>query len=481
MRAKLPVSTLASAAMLVCVGTPAFTQDSPASETLPPAEDMALARGFLEQLIEIDTTDTERGDNTRAAQAMAGALLEAGLPPEDVHVLVPDDFPTKGNLVARLRGSDPEAEPILLLAHLDVVEALPEDWSPDIRPFELLERDGYFYGRGTADDKDECAIHTANLIRLHREGFVPERDIVIALTADEESGTRNGVQFLLEEHRELIDAAFALNEGGGGMERNGRKVSNNVQGAEKVYQSFDFVARNPGGHSSLPVRKNAIYDLSQALLAVQEYDFPVMLNEVTEEFFDRAAELIGGETGEAMRRIAADPSDAAALAVLSRQPAYNARLRTTCVATQIEGGHAENALPQLARANVNCRLLPDHDPVDVAGALQELVDPFGVTVAAKADTTPSPPSPMTDEVLGAITRITEEMWPGVPVLPTMSTGATDGLYLRNAGIPVYGVSGIFGDMDDVRAHGQDERIRIDHFHEGQEFLYRLIKALANAR
>ena len=407
-------------------------------------------------------------------------LLEAGVPAEDVQVLVPDGFPTKGNLVARLRGSNPNAAPILLLAHLDVVEALPEDWSPDIPPFEFMGRDGYFYGRGASDDKDECAIHTANLIRLHREGFVPDRDIVIALTADEEGGTRNGVQFLLEEHRGLIDAAFALNEGGGGMEREGRKVSNNVQGAEKVYQSFDFAARNPGGHSSLPVKKNAIYELSQALLAVQEYEFPVMLNEVTEEFFDRSAELIGGETGEAMRRVAADPDDAGALAVLSRQPAYNARLRTTCVATQIEGGHAENALPQLARANVNCRLLPDHDPAEVAKALQALVDPFGVTVAPKAEARPSPPSPLTDEVLGAITRITEEMWPGVPVLPTMSTGATDGLYLRNAGIPVYGVSGIFGDMGDIRAHGRDERIRIDHFHEGQEFLYRLVKALAGA-
>ena len=471
---------LTTVVLTVFAGGSPLAAQTGAAGNMPPARDIELARALLEQLIEIDTTDTERGDNTRAAQAMADALLDAGLPAQDVQVLVPDGFPTKGNLVARLRGSNPNAAPILLLAHLDVVEALPEDWSPDIHPFEFMGRDGYFYGRGASDDKDECAIHTANLIRLHREGFVPDRDIVIALTADEEGGTRNGVQFLLEEHRGLIDAAFALNEGGGGMEREGRKVSNNVQGAEKVYQSFDFAARNPGGHSSLPVKKNAIYELSQALLAVREVEFPVMLNEVTEEFFDRSAELIGGEIGEAMRRVAADPDDAGALAVLSRQPAYNARLRTTCVATQIEGGHAENALPQLARANVNCRLLPDHDPADVAKALQALVDPFGVTVAPKAEARPSPPSPLTDEVLGAITRITEEMWPGVPVLPTMSTGATDGLYLRNAGIPVYGVSGIFGDMGDIRAHGRDERIRIDHFHEGQEFLYRLVKALAGA-
>ena len=478
MTLKVPISSLAIAVALVLAATSAFAQNSTTAGTMPPAEDMALARALLEELIEIDTTDTERGDNTRAAQAMADALLEAGFPAEDVHVLVPSDFPTKGNLVARLRGSDPDAEPILLLAHIDVVDALPEDWSPDIPPFEFQERDGYFYGRGTADDKDECAIHTANLIRWRREGFVPERDIVIALTADEETGTRNGVEFLLAEHRELIDAAFALNEGGGGAERNGRKVSNNVQAAEKVYLSFWFAAKNPGGHSSLPVRENAIYELSEALLAVREFDFPVMLNEVTEEFFERSADLVGGETGEAMRRIVDDPEDAEALAVLSRQASYNARLRTTCVATLVEGGHAENALPQLAGANVNCRLQPDHDPDEVEETLRRLAAPFGVEVERRREATPSPPSPLTAEVLGAIERITEEMWPGVPVLPVMSSGATDAVYLRNAGIPVYGVSGIFGDMDDVRAHGRDERIRIDHFHEGQEFLYRLVKMLA---
>ena len=463
---------------LVLAAASASAQDPATAGIMPPAEDMALARTLLEKLIEIDTTDTERGDNTRAAHAMADALLEAGFPAEDVRVLVPSDFPTKGNLVARLRGSDPDAEPILLLAHIDVVDALPEDWSPDIPPFEFQERDGYFYGRGTADDKDECAIHTANLIRWRREGFVPERDIVIALTADEETGTRNGVEFLLAEHRELINAAFALNEGGGGAERHGRKVSNNVQAAEKVYLSFWFAAKNPGGHSSLPVRENAIYELSEALLAVREYDFPVMLNEVTEEFFERSADLVGGETGEAMRRIVDDPEDAEALAVLSRQASYNARLRTTCVATLVEGGHAENALPQLARANVNCRLQLNHDPDEVEETLRRLAVPFGVEVERRREATPSPPSPLTGEVLGAIERVTEEMWLGVPVLPVMSSGATDAVYLRNAGIPVYGVSGIFGDVDDVRVHGRDERIRIDHFHEGQEFLYRLVKALA---
>lgn len=449
-----------------------------AAQNTSPEEYQALARSIFAELIEINTTDSERGDNTIAAQALARRLLEAGFPEEDVHVLVPADSPTKGNLVARYRGRDTGLAPILLLAHIDVVEALPEDWSADLDPFEFLERDGYYYGRGVTDNKDEAAIYTANLIRMRQEGFVPDRDIIIAFTADEEGGPRNGVEFLLSEHRDLIDAAFALNEGGGGFEKDGRKVSNNVQASEKKFLSFTFEATNPGGHSSLPVKKNAIYDLSQALLAVQDYDFPVMLNEVTEAFFGRSADIVGGEMGEAMARVVSDPSDDAAAATLSVEPGYNSRLRTTCVATLLQGGHAQNALPQMAQANVNCRILPDHDPEAVQAQLQALAEPFDVTVTPVGSATPSPPSPLTDDILGPIERITQQMWPGVPVLPVMSTGATDGLYLRREGIPVYGVSGLFHDMDDVRAHGQDERILMEHFYEGQEFLYRVVKALA---
>lgn len=447
-------------------------------QTTSPDEYMQLARDIFSELIEINTTDSERGNNTIAARALARRLLDAGFPEEDVQVLVPSDAPTKGNLVARYRGRDRSLKPILLLAHIDVVEALPEDWSDDLDPFSFIERDGFYYGRGVTDNKDEAAIYTANFIRMRREGFVPDRDILLALTADEEGGPRNGVVFLLEEHREWVDAAFALNEGGGGMERDGRKISNNVQAAEKKYLSFTFRATNPGGHSSLPIRKNAIYDLAQALLAVQDYAFPVMLHEVTEAFFAGSAALVGGEMGEAMRSIIANPADAQAEAILSRQPAYNSRLRTTCVATLLTGGHAPNALPQLAEATVNCRIFPTHDPDDVQRRLQEMAEPFDVEVIAQGEATPSPPSPLTDEVLGPIQRITEQMWPGVPVLPIMSTGATDGLYLRREGIPTYGVSGLFGDMDDTRAHGQDERISIQNFYEGQEFLYRLVKALS---
>lgn len=447
------------------------------AQTMPPRDQMALAHDIFAELIEINTTNSERGNNTTAARALARRLLDAGFPEEDVQVVVPSDAPTKGNLVARYRGRDTGKKPVLLLSHIDVVEALPTDWSPDLKPFEFLERDGWYYGRGVTDNKDEAAIHVATIIRMRQEGFVPDRDIIVAATADEEGGPANGVRFLLEQHPDLIDAAYALNEGGGGMEQNGRKISNNVQAAEKKFQSFTFRATNPGGHSSLPVRKNAIYDLSAALLAVQSFDFPVMLHEVTEAFFSGSANLVGGETGDAMRRIVANPADAEAAAILSREPGYNSRLRTTCVATLLRGGHAANALPQLAEATVNCRIFPTHDPADVQRELQRIAAPFDVEVVAQGAARPSPPSPLVPEVLEPIERITEQMWPGVKVLPVMSTGATDGLSLRRAGIPTYGVSGLFGDMDDVRAHGQDERIRVQAFYEGQEFIYRLVKAL----
>jgi len=283
-------------------------------QAMPPQEYRDLARSIFAELIEINTTNS-RGDNTAAARAMARRLLDAGFPESDVHVLVPADAPTKGNLVARYPGRDRSAPAVLLLAHIDVVEANPEDWSPDIDPFSFLEREGFYYGRGVTDDKDEAAIYTANLIRMKREGFVPDRDVVVALTADEEGGPRNGVEFLLGEHRDVLGSvAYALNEGGGGMEKDGRKISNNVQASEKVFVSFQLEATNPGGHSSLPVKKNAIYDLSRALLAVQEHDFPVMLNPVTEAFFSRSADLVGGEMGRAMSRVVANPGDAAAAA-----------------------------------------------------------------------------------------------------------------------------------------------------------------------
>lgn len=434
----------------------------------------ALAREILKELIEIDTTDSV-GDNTLAAEAMAARLLDAGFPPEDVRVLTPHE--RKGNLVARLRGSYSGRAPILLLAHIDVVEANPSDWS--VEPFTFLERDDFYYGRGTTDDKAMSAIWIANFIRLRQEGFVPEQDLVVALTADEEGGAHNGVQWLLANERELVDAAFCLNEGGSGELKNGARVSNNVQLSEKMYQSFRLEARNSGGHSSIPRRENAIYELSRALVRISEHQFPVQLDEITSSYFERRASLESGDLATDMLAVAKG-EDVAAAARLSSSNYFNALLRTTCVATQLGGGHAENALPQTASATVNCRIFPGGDAENIRQMLASVIDDDTISLEAVQAATPSPPSPLDIEIMGAIEQITEQMWPGVPVLPTMSTGATDGLYLRNAGIPTYGVSGIFHDVEDVRAHGKDERIRIASFFDGQEFLYRLTKALSSS-
>jgi len=443
-----------------------------ASDLLPHQE---LARELLKELIEINTTDSS-GDNTAAAQAMADRLLAAGFAPEDVQVLGPVE--RKGNLVARYRGRDSGRKPLLLLAHIDVVEADPADWT--LPPFTFIEEDGYYYGRGTTDDKDEAAIHIANFIRMKEEGFQPDRDIIVALTADEEGGPNNGVQWLLENHRELIDAEYALNEGGSGDMKNGQRISNSVQASEKVYQTFILEVTNPGGHSSLPIKDNAIYHLADALARIRNHDFPVSLNQVTQIFFERSADLADGELADAMRSVMQSPPDPAAIAYFSDMPFYNSRLRTTCVATRLDAGHADNALPQRARATVNCRVLPGESIDSVQNTLETVIGNDQVSITRVADATPSPPSPLTPEMLGTIEAITEEMWPGVPVIPTMSTGATDGLYLRNAGIPVYGVSGLFRDVDDNRSHGQNERILIESYFDGQEFLYQLTKSLSRS-
>ena len=460
----------AALAVAVVIGVWAQT---PAAGQAFDAPHQRMARAFLRELVEIDTTHST-GSTTVAARAMAAHLIAGGFQARDVQIL--EEVPHKGNLVFRYRGRDAASRPLLLLAHLDVVEADPADWT--VSPFEFIERDGYYYGRGTLDDKDEAAIHVANMIRLREEGFVPDRDIIVALTADEEGGEHNGVAWLLANHREAIDAEFAINEGGGGFLEAGRHVSNNVQASEKVYQSFSLEVVNPGGHSSLPVKDNAIYRLADALARIRDHDFPVRLNEVTRTFFERTAALESAEIGAAMRGILQPVPDPAGIERLAGIPNYNSRLRTTCVATLAEAGHAENALPQRARAVVNCRILPNESPAETRATLEAVIADSQVTVTPLAEARPSPPSPLTPEVLGAIERITEAMWPGVPVIPIMSAGATDALYLRNAGIPVYGVSGLFRERSDNRAHGQDERIQVRSFYEGQEFLYRLTQALS---
>ena len=446
-------------------------QDAPPARQRGQAEYEALAREIFRELIEINTTQS--GSTTRAAEAMAARLKAAGFSEDDVQILGP--LPNKGNLVARLRGKNGGQKPIILLAHLDVVEALPKDWTVD--PFKFLERDGWFYGRGTTDDKGEAAAWTATLIRFKREGYVPNRDLILMLTADEEGGPNNGVDWLLKNHRQLIDAAFALNEGGGGIVRKGRRLALTVQASEKVYQSFEMLVTNSGGHSSLPRSDNAIHQLAAGLTRLAAYTFPVKLNEVTKAFFERTAASESPEVAAAMRAVLRQTTDPAAIRVLSRLPEYNARLRTTCVATMLEGGHAENALPQRARAVVNCRILPGEPPADVLATLRRVVADAGAVVTPLAEAQPSPPSPLAPEVLRPIEETTADMWPDVPVIPTMSTGATDGVYLRRAGIPVCGVSGMFEDVEDVRYHGRDERIRQAWFFEGLEFGYRLVKRL----
>ena len=435
----------------------------------------SAARDIFKELIEINTTDTPSGNVTRAADAMAARLRAAGFPPADVQVLGPD--PRKHNLVARLRGKGTK-RPILLLAHLDVVEARREDWSTD--PFTFLEKDGFFYGRGTSDDKSMAAHFVANLIRLKQEGASFDRDLILALTADEETGDFNGVDWLLRHHRALIDAEFAINEGGGGSMRKGKYRSNQVQASEKVYQDFRLEVKNAGGHSSLPIKDNAIYHLAAGLGRLAAHEFPVALNEITRTYFQRSA-LIETDAAIAadMRAVAGATVDMAAAARLAAvQPYYNAMMRTTCVATLLEGGHATNALPQMARANVNCRILPGVPPAAVRDTLvQVLADP-AISVTFVGEARPSRPSPLRPDVLEVIESLTKELYPGVTVIPVMSTGATDGLYLRNGEIPTYGVSGTFFDMDDVRAHGRDERIGVKQFFEGLEFQYRLIKGLA---
>lgn len=431
----------------------------------------ATAREIYKELVEINTTDSV-GDNTKAAEAMAARFRSAGFPAEDVQVLSP--APRKGNLIVRYRGTG-EKKPLLLLAHLDVVEARREDWSFD--PFEFREIEGYFYGRGTADDKAMAAIFVSNLLRFKKEGVRPTRDIILALTADEEGGDHNGVDWLLKNHRPQIDAEFALNEGGGGQIKNGKYVLNAVQASEKVFQTYVLEVKNPGGHSSRPTKENAIYRLAEGLAKLGKHDFPVTLNEVTTTYYERMAALESGQRAADMKAVIRRPPPSAVVSRLAVSPYDNAQLRTTCVATMLTGGHAENALPQTARATVNCRVLPGESITEVQAALVRVLGDEKISVTPLAPAKPSDPSPLRPEVMGPIEKITNDMWPGIPVVPVMSTGATDGLYLRNAGIPTYGVSGIFSDVDDSRAHGKDERLGVKQFYEGLEFLYRLTKAL----
>ena len=442
------------------------------AETTSPEPEQKRVRAIYEELVNSNTSYTT-GQTTPAAEAMAKRFLEAGFAREDV--VVGGAAPHKGNVVVRYRGTG-KARPLLLLAHLDVVEAKRDDWSVD--PFVLLEKDGYFYGRGTGDDKAQAAIFVANLIRYKREGFRPSRDLIVALTADEEGGgPYSGVDWLLKKRRELIDAEFCLNEGGWGEMRGGKRLLNLVQVGEKHSASYRLEVRNPGGHSSMPVKENAIYRLAAALQRLSDHEFEFRLNDVTRKYLETLAGLEAEPVASQLRKAAA--GDAAAIrAVADASPQWNAVMRTTCVATGLDGGHAENALPQTAGARVNCRILPDQTPEEVQAALRTAVGDDKVAISIMNAHGASPMSPVRGDLLEATTRLTTAFWPGVVTLPYMVMGGTDGRMLRQAGIPTYGVQGIFYDAGDIRFHGRDERVGVREFYEGQEFLYQLVKALA---
>jgi acetylornithine deacetylase/succinyl-diaminopimelate desuccinylase-like protein len=445
-----------------------------AAQSLTPQQ--RLARDIYRELVEINTV-TSTGDTAKAAEAMAARLRAAGFAADDVRVFTP--APRKGNLVARLHGTGGK-KPILLLAHLDVVEAKREDWTTD--PFKLVEQDGYFYARGSGDDKFMAAAFVANLIRYRQEGYRPERDIVVALSTDEEIGDANnmGIRWLIENQRRLIDAEFALNEGAGVGLKNGRAIRNGIQTSEKNYVDYSLEVKNSGGHSSLPRKDNAIYRLAEGLARLGKYDFPVKLNETTRAWFERGAPFEEPQTGADMKALAAGHADAAALARLSAKPAYNAQMRTTCVATTLNGGHAPNALPQIARANVNCRVLPGEPIAEVTATLKRVVADEAIEMKPVGDFGSAGASPLRPDIVQPIEKLTAEFWPGIPVIPSMSTGATDSRFLRAIGIPAYGHSGLAGDIDDNRAHGRDERVLVKSFDQAQEYLYRLVKLLAGA-
>jgi len=475
--------------LLIAVLTAQMLPVVRAQQSLSLNSEQQLLKEIFQELIEINTVNPT-GNVTQAAEAMAARLRAAGFAAEDVRVVVPAGNAKKGNLVARYRSPKATGKPLLLLAHIDVVEARREDWSDGLDPFKFTEREGYYYGRGTMDDKAMAAIFIANLIRFKREDFQPARDIIVALTTDEESGDFNGVEFLLKEHRALVDAEFGINEGGRGYLKHGKPLLNAVQASEKVYQSFRLEAKNKGGHSSLPLKDNAIYHLAAGLDRLAKFDFPVNLNEVTRSYFARMSKVETGTIAADMKLIAArsgsehqraQRDEEGAVKRLSESPYYNALMRTTCVATRVEAGHADNALPQTARATVNCRILPQENATDVQQTLTRVLADNQINVTPVAASKPSPPSPLKPELMGTIEQITHAMWPNVPVVPIMGTGATDSLFFRQIGIPVYGVSGIFDDIDDNRMHGKDERIAPKALYDGQEFLYRLTRSLTSGK
>lgn len=440
-----------------------------------------LSHDLFKQLIEINTTDSV-GSVTAAAEAMAQRFRDAGFPESDIHIAGPND--RKKNVVVRVHGSGTH-KPVLLIGHLDVVEARREDWTTD--PFQFVEKDGYFYGRGTQDMKDGDAIMTTTLIRFKKEGFLPDRDIILALTADEEGGQSNGVDWLIKNHRDWIDAEFVLNHDGGGiLSEHGVAKIMTMDASEKLYADFTLKVTNPGGHSSLPVADNAIYHLTEGLTRLAHYQFPVELNATTRAYFERMSKVMTGERSADMKAVLKNPPDMEAVARLSHDPIDNSTLHTTCVATRLNAGHANNALPQMASANVNCRIEPGHTPEEIRRQLEKvLADPKIIVTYVTTSGGRDPngkafsPSALRPDVMSTLEKITAEVWPGVPVIPDQANGASDGVYTNAAGMPTYSVSGEAIDRDDIRAHGKDERVKQESFYKAVEFYYRFLKLLTS--
>jgi acetylornithine deacetylase/succinyl-diaminopimelate desuccinylase-like protein len=464
------------AAALLCAGV-AHAQASGESPN-------ALSRSIFQELIEINTTDSV-GNVTTASEAMATRLRAAGFADSDIALLGPNA--RKKNLVVRLRGTG-QHKPVLLIGHLDVVEARREDWTTD--PFKFVEKDGYFYGRGTQDMKDGDAIMVTSLIRMKKEGFRPNRDIILALTADEEGGSSNGVDWLMQHQRALIDAEFVLNHDGSSIvSEHGKPLYYELDGTEKVYGDFQLMTTNPGGHSSLPVPDNAIYALAAGLSRLEKYEFPFELNTVTRGYYQQMATIERGQRAADMHAILRATPDPAAVTRLSKDPDDHSIMHTTCVATRLDGGHANNALPQRAAAVVNCRILPGHSPEEVRQDLIRVladqritvryIDDNGQVQDKASDRKGYPPPPLSPEIMKPLESLVASNWPGLKVVPNMSAGASDGVFTSAAGMPTYTVTGIDIDKDNQRAHGRDERLGVESFYKGNEFFYQYLKAVTS--
>ncbi len=438
-----------------------------------PEPDVDLAREILAQLIAIKSVDDGSGSSVVVAKAMAKRLTDAGFPPEDVLVTGPS--PEVGTLVARYRGDGTGGAPIIVMAHMDVVDALPSDWSRD--PFTLEEDENYFYGRGVGDNKTGVVSLVVNFIRMKDEGYVPDRDIIMVLTGDEET-TGGSINWLANQRRDLIEAEFALNtDASGGLMEGGQYIAFMVQASEKMYLTFNFTVRNSGGHSSVPRPDNAIYELMAGLERLKVFSFPDMANQVTRNQFIATAKILEGDFAAALTAVGMDQATPEQMALVRTDPRYNSLTRTTCVATILSAGHAENALPQTAVATVNCRIFPGVSADQVEAKLLEVMAIEGVEVERLNIPKPSDPSPLTPEVMEPVTALVKKHFGDIPVIPNMSTGATDGLYLRNVGIPVYAMSAIFAEPGSVNAHGRDEKILVKSFYQAVAFWYDLMKAV----